>query len=61
VGIGKKQIGRSIEMNEHTELKRDESDKENHCECGLNEQGVWQDEVFDRFGCDCSEKEVASW
>jgi hypothetical protein len=42
-----------------TELKRDESDKENHCECGLNEQGVWQDEVFDRFGCDCSEKEEA--
>ena len=40
------------------ELRRRE-DKENHCECGLNEQGVWQDEVFDRFGCDCSEKEEA--
>ena len=41
------------------ELRR-RDDKENHCECGLNEQGVWKDEVFDRFGCDCSEKEVAA-
>ena len=37
---------------------RRRDDKENHCECGLNEQGVWKDEVFDRFGCDCSEKEA---
>ena len=34
-------------------------DKEKLCECGLNETGVWKDEVFDRFSCDCSEKEVA--
>ena len=41
------------------EMRR-RDDKEKHCECGLNEQGVWKDEVFDRFGCDCSEKEVAA-
>jgi len=40
------------------ELRR-RDDKEKNCECGLNEQGVWKDEVFDRFGCGCSEKEVA--
>ena len=41
------------------ELRR-RDDKEKNCECGLNEQGVWKDEVFDRFGCGCSEKEVAA-
>lgn len=27
--------------------------KEEECECGLDEQGKWRDEVFDRYGCEC--------
>ena len=23
------------------------------CECGLKEDGTWDDQVFDRFGCGC--------
>ena len=29
--------------------------KEENCECGLTEEGVWSDEVFDRFGCTCDD------
>lgn len=29
------------------------TNKETDCECGLTEEGVWSDEVFDRFGCEC--------
>jgi len=28
---------------------------EENCECGLDRNGDWSDEVFDRFGCDCRE------
>ena len=31
--------------------------KEENCECGLTEDGVWSDEVFDRFGCTCDEED----
>ena len=27
--------------------------KEQNCECGLDDQGKWVDEVFDRYGCEC--------
>jgi len=30
--------------------------KEQDCTCGLDENGQWSDEVFDRFGCDCGEE-----
>jgi hypothetical protein len=30
-------------------------DKEQDCMCGIDENGHWSDEVFDRFGCDCDE------
>ena len=29
--------------------------KEQDCECGLNQEGKWSDAVFDRFGCSCDE------
>jgi len=31
--------------------------KEQDCTCGLDENGQWSDEVFDRFGCDCDEEQ----
>ena len=31
--------------------------KEENCECGLTEDGVWSEEVFDRFGCTCDEED----
>ena len=27
------------------------------CECGLDENGNWSDEVFDRYGCGCEKEE----
>ena len=27
--------------------------KQENCECGLDEKGIWSETVFDRFGCDC--------
>ena len=32
-------------------------EKEQDCVCGIDENGHWSDEVFDRFGCDCDEDE----
>ena len=26
---------------------------EENCECGIDRNGNWSDEVFDRFGCEC--------
>ena len=28
--------------------------KETNCECGLSENGVWSEEIFDRYGCSCN-------
>lgn len=25
-----------------------------HCECGLNELGVWDEKLFDKWGCSCT-------
>ena len=27
--------------------------KETDCECGLTQEGVWSEELFDRYGCEC--------
>ena len=29
---------------------------EKNCKCGLKESGVWAEEVFDRYGCNCYPK-----
>ena len=29
---------------------------EKNCKCGLKESGVWSEEVFDRYGCNCYPK-----
>lgn len=33
-----------------------ETVKEQECECGIDDQGNWSDNVFDRFGCECEEE-----
>jgi|TARA_A100001391_G_scaffold175678_1_gene138567 hypothetical protein len=30
-----------------------EKDIQENCECGMDENNTWDDDVFDRFGCDC--------
>ena len=32
------------------------NNKEENCECGLTEGGTWNEELFDRYGCDCVEE-----
>jgi hypothetical protein len=27
--------------------------KEKHCECGLDNQGNWNERLFEEFGCEC--------
>jgi len=27
--------------------------KEEHCECGLDNQGNWNERLFEEFGCEC--------
>jgi len=29
--------------------------KETDCECGLTQEGVWSEELFDRYGCECDD------
>lgn len=26
-----------------------------NCECGLNENGVWKDAIFEKYGCHCDD------
>jgi hypothetical protein len=30
-----------------------ELNREEHCECGITEQGAWSETLFDHAGCDC--------
>ena len=30
-----------------------EDERAENCQCGMTEQGVWSESLFDSFGCDC--------
>ena len=30
-----------------------EDERAENCECGMTEQGVWSEALFDEVGCDC--------
>jgi len=38
-------------------MKEEEWIEEN-CECGLDENGVWQETVFEEAGCTCREGDM---
>ncbi len=33
-------------------------EKEENCECGLMENGMWSEELFDKFGFTCDESKL---
>ena len=45
-----KQTPRQIADAEHASH---EAEIEENCQCGIDRNGSWSDEVFNRFGCGC--------
>tara|TARA_R100000426_G_C4823570_1_gene111631 strand:+ start:1516 stop:1647 length:132 start_codon:yes stop_codon:yes gene_type:complete len=39
-------------------VKTIEEEIEENCECGLTEEGLWDESLFDEWGCDCERKEA---
>ena len=57
--IGKLLLGLSVTGQLNVDLdyrrgtKMEEHWKEEHCECGLDNQGNWNERLFEEFGCEC--------
>ena len=39
-------------------MERMEEEIEENCECGLTENGSWDESLFDEWGCDCERKDA---
>lgn len=38
-----------------------EKEVEENCECGLTEAGLWDEALFDQWGCDCNMPRFCNW